>query len=108
MNTLFNSSRLAAVNEVGILQHDVLGIIAVGVLLLLGVLLYKRQKQWVAPHGEAPQESEVSPLFGRIQLWVVYLVVLATAIWFFFGYPRATSEDAQPDPGQTTNDLRTP
>lgn len=114
MNFLPQPPPLAAVNDEGILLHDIFGVLCLIVLLVLGFLLRQRQRRMAAaPVRRVPQ---IEPLPGRreassqparierglmwVMAWSLYAVVLAAVSVFFFVTPRATSQRAQVTPEQ--------
>ncbi|MDB6006621.1 MAG: hypothetical protein JWR15_3608 [Prosthecobacter sp.] len=100
MNATSPFPLLAALTDAGVLWHDIFGVITLAVLLVIGILFFRHQHRWAGGNPQVP-ETNMDRKFGRIQLWVLYWVAIAAAIGFFFVMPRATSQRAQREPGET-------
>lgn len=96
MNSKMQFGFLAATNDAGILQHDIVGIIVLVALLLLGIVFAKRQQRLFHKGAFAQDETQADRKFGRVQLWALYWLAVGVAVTFFFVMPRATSQKAQP------------
>lgn len=95
MNSTYRLEFLAAINDAGILLHDIIGAVVIAALLLVGFFLYKRQRKMFESHQQTPDETRTGQKIGRMQMWIVYFLAVAVAAAYFFIVPRATSFRAQ-------------
>lgn len=103
MNATSPFPLLAYTTYDGVLLHDVLGILALIVLLGFGLFFRKRQHEWLksAPLSSGTASADTTRAertLGRLQFWILYWVVVAVTAYFFFGYIRATRHSDNPNP----------
>lgn len=92
----------AVTSDGGILQHDIMGVIALGVWVLVGIWFYRNQSRWTHKGPDMLQKTGIDRIFGPIQLWALYFLAVAVTVVFFFIMPRATSHYAQDKPSDNT------
>lgn len=101
---------LAATSDSGVLLHDIIGIGAMLVLVVLGIVLYRRQPTLAGQgRGEGRVgDSRLDRQFARLQVWMLYAVAVAAAITFFFIIPRATRTEGKSSKHQNAGSKKLP
>lgn len=102
----FSSTLLAATSEAGIVMHDIMGGIALLVMLLLGIFIYRHQKRSFRGDQHLPEETRLGRKLGQVQLWIIFGLVAAGIAAYFFVLPRATSLRDQPAPNKRVEEQR--
>lgn len=95
MKTPLRPHILAATSDGWILAHDIMGVAALAILAFAAFYFYRRRNWPIPPDTEASGEVGLRRMVRRAQAWALFAVLVAVTVFFFFVFPRITSQRAQ-------------